>query len=176
VLHTANSTKIHDAMRFTGVVLTGGKSTRYGADKVGLFAGAVVAALDEAGADPIMRVGGEGADVADAEGEGPMAGVRAALAAATTDIVVILACDLPDTNAETITAVVEALEHDETADVAVPMVDDHREPLHAAWRKAALSKIDARERAVHKVLATLDVHELQNLDPAAFRNVNHPGD
>jgi molybdopterin molybdotransferase len=163
-------------MRFTGAVLTGGKSTRYGEDKVALFAGAVIAALVGAGADPIVRVGGEGADVSDAEGAGPMAGVRAALAGATTEIVMILACDLPDTNAETIRAVVEALEHDDTADAAVPMIGNHREPLHAAWRTTALAKIDEHERAVHKVLAGLHVTEVENLDPAAFRNVNTPDD
>jgi molybdopterin-guanine dinucleotide biosynthesis protein A len=161
---------------FTGVVLTGGKSTRYGEDKVGLFAGAVIAALQRAGADPIIRVGGPAGDLADAEGVGPMAGVRAALAAATTEIVVILACDLPDTNAETIMALVEALEHDEATDVAVPVVGNRREPLHAAWRTTALVKIDEHERAVHKVLAGLHVTEVENLDPAAFRNVNTPDD
>jgi molybdopterin-guanine dinucleotide biosynthesis protein A len=141
---------------FTGAVLTGGRSTRYGADKATLFAPAVIAALRAAGADPVIRVGGEQADIPDAAGAGPMAGIRAALSHARTDIVMILACDLPD--------------------AAVPVVDDRREPLHTAWRATALGKIDERARAVHEVLANLEVTEVSNLDPSAFRNVNTPDD
>ena len=75
-----------------------------------------------------------------------------------------------------IDAVVAALDAAPDADVAVPVVDGRREPLHAAWRTSALDRIDPGERAVHAVLDSLRIVEVHDLDPAAFRNVNRPGD
>lgn len=156
---------------FCGAVLTGGTSTRMGTDKAGLMAAAVEAALMAAGADPVLRIG---RDVAD---RGPLDGVRAALASSPREVVVVLACDLPDASPDGIRMVVDALD----ASVAVPVVGGRREPLHAAWRRAtALPVVEAAlasgERAIHPVLAALGAREVHGLDPAWVRNVNTPAD
>lgn len=171
---------------FSGAVLTGGRSTRMGVDKASLpVAGVpmgerVVRALRAAGAIGVVAVGGAGLDgvpfVADDGEGGPMAGVRAALATATAEVVVILACDLPDAAPAGIAAVVAALDAAPDALVAVPIVDGRVEPLHAAWRRDALAVIPAGERAVHRVLAVLPTTEVTGLDAGWFRNVNEPGD
>ena len=156
---------------FCGAVLTGGLSTRMGTDKAALMAGAVEAALRAAGADPVVRIGRELAD------RGPLDGVRAALEASPHDVVVVLACDLPDASPVGIRTVVEALR----GAVAVPVVGGRTEPLHAAWRRslalaAVRSALDAGERAVHPVLSALGAAEVPGLDPAWVRNVNTPAD
>ena len=101
---------------FTGAVLTGGKSTRMGGDKAalvvdGMAMGARVAeALRAAGAAEVFAVGGAGVAglrlVPDEGSGGPMAGIRAAIAAAAHEVVVVLACDLPDASPAGVRAVV----------------------------------------------------------------------
>lgn len=160
---------------FSGAVLVGGKSRRLGADKVGLFAGRVIDALRAAGAAEVLEVGrGELADERD--GLGPLGGIATALRVATEDVVVVLACDLPDVRAEGIRAVVGALAGaGAAADVAMPP----GEPLHAAWRRAArpavLAAIDAGTLAVRAALDRLRVVEV-DVDPRWLRNVNTPAD
>lgn len=175
-----------DPMPFTGAVLTGGASTRMGQDKAtlvvdGVSMGArVVAALRDAGATDVLAVGGQGIEgvrlVADGEGVGPLAGIRGALRAAESDVIVVLACDMPDVSPVGIAAVVAGLASDPAALVAVPMVDGRPEPLHAAWRREAMASFPPGESAVHAVLAALQVVEVHGLDPAWLRNVNEPGD
>jgi molybdopterin-guanine dinucleotide biosynthesis protein A len=171
---------------FTGAVLTGGRSTRMGRDKASLVVDGtpmglrVIEALRAAGAAEVFAVGGAGVGdvrvVPDDGAPGPMAGVRAALAAARHDAVVVLACDLPDVSPDGVRAVVDALVADDGALVAVPVVNGQLEPLHAAWRRAALAAIDPDEPAVHRVIAGLPHIEVAGLDPAWLRNVNEPGD
>ena len=175
-----------DPTPFTGAVLTGGTSSRMGQDKAtvvvdGVAMGArVVAALRDAGATDVLAVGGAGIEgiplVPDGEGSGPIAGIRGALTAAENDIIVVLACDMPDVSPVGIAAVVAGLASDPDALVAVPMVDGRPEPLHAAWRRTAADGFPAGESAVHLVLAALRVVEVHGLDPAWVRNVNEPGD
>jgi rhodanese-related sulfurtransferase/molybdopterin-guanine dinucleotide biosynthesis protein A len=153
---------------FSGAVLTGGASTRMGTDKASLFADRVVAALEAAGAGEVLLIADD-----DRPGNGPLGGIETAHRAAANDIVVILACDLPDVAAAGIRLVVDAVgDHD----VALPPGD----PLHAAWRRTALravsSAIDAGTLAVHAALDGLDVVEVHGLDPAWLKNVNRPSD
>lgn len=156
---------------FCGAVLTGGRSRRMGWDKA-VLAAAPVAALREAGADPVLTVG---RDVAD---QGPLDGVRAALLASPVDVVVVLACDMPDVTAKGVRMLVDALGD---AAASVPVVAGRPEPLHAAWRRSmALAAVQAAlaagERAVAPVLRALGAVEVTGLDPAAVRNVNTPSD
>jgi molybdopterin-guanine dinucleotide biosynthesis protein A len=161
--------------RFAGAVLTGGKSTRMGQDKVGLFADRVEAALREAGAATVFRVGGP-TGIDDGAGVGPLAGIRAALAYAREPMVVILACDLPDVSPVGIRVVVAALDAHPTELAAVPVVDGKTEPLHAVWRTAALARIPDDENAVHRALAAVDAIEVHGLESTWVRNVNTPED
>jgi molybdopterin-guanine dinucleotide biosynthesis protein A/rhodanese-related sulfurtransferase len=162
---------VREVPPFSGAVLTGGRSTRMGVDKASLFAGRVAAALRAAGAVEVLLVADD-----DEPGNGPLGGVATALRRAREDVVVILACDLPDVHPDGIRAVVAALDGAPGADVALPA----GEPLHAAWRRraraAVLDALGARTLAVRAALDRLQVVEVDGVDPAWLRNVNTPAD
>ena len=149
-------------------MLTGGASRRMGTDKAALFADRVADALVAAGAVEVLRIAED-----DRPGNGPLGGIETALRRAAADVVVVLACDLPAVSPIGIRAVVDALgDHD----VALPP----GEPLHAAWRRAAVravaAAIDAGTLAVRAALDALDTVEVHGLDPTWLRNVNEPLD
>jgi molybdopterin-guanine dinucleotide biosynthesis protein A len=161
-------------------------------------------ALLGAGATSVRCVGGDGdrlraldLEVLDDEhpGEGPLGGLLTGLRAATgavrvrrgggdapaeDKIVVVLTCDLPAIDAATVTALVEALAADETADAAVPMLDGRRQILTAAYRVRVLGRLDeqflAGERSVRRAVASLRVVELEDIDREALVDVDHPED
>lgn len=139
-----------------------------GTDKASLFGDRVVAALEAAGAAEVLLIGDD-----DRPGNGPLGGIATALRRAAHDVVVILACDLPNANPEGIRAVVAALGD---ADVALPP----GEPLHGAWHRSTLGAVDAAiDRGTLAVKAALDhlaVVEVPGLDPAWLINVNEPSD
>jgi molybdopterin-guanine dinucleotide biosynthesis protein A/rhodanese-related sulfurtransferase len=156
---------------FSGAVLTGGRSTRLGTDKAVLFADRVVDALVAAGAAEVATIADD-----DRPGSGPLGGIATALRRAEHDVVVVLACDLPDVHPDGIRAVVAALAGRDDADVALPP----GEPLHAAWRRRALpavdAAIDAGTLAVKAALDRLRVAEVAGVDRRWLRNVNTIGD
>ena len=142
-----------------GAVLTGGASTRMGRDKALVevdgvpMAERVAAALRDAGATAIARVGGASGDVVDAfPGEGPLGGLITALRWAGGDAVVTAPCDMPWIEASHVQALVDALgDHD------VALAGDQH--LFAAWNASALPKLeaadDAGERAPKRALSNL---------------------
>ncbi len=144
-------------------------------------------ALRAAGAAEVIAVGGDlarltalGFDRAVADehpGEGPLAGLLTALGAATDDIAVVLACDLPFADPAAIRLVLEAVGGHDAAMVRT----DRLEPLHAAWRRVRCLPVlaaafDAGERAVHRSLDGLVVAEVTVADPSVLHNANRPGD
>lgn len=165
---------------FSGAVLTGGASRRMGQDKALLPVGGralvtvAAAALREAGAVEVLAVGGDAAALADLglrtvadrfPGQGPLGGILTALAAATEDVVVVLACDLPHASADGVGAVLAALgEHA----AAVPVVAGRWEALHAAWRRRALPALamawEKGERAPWRAVQRLDVQPVALAD------------
>ena len=149
------------------------------------LAGRTVAALREAGAVAVTGIGGDPEALADIDfdhhrdrypGQGPLGGVLTALGAATTEIVVVLACDLPQVAASAISRVVDALEPE--ADASVPVTDGYRQVLHAAWRRSALPGLEADwaagQRAVHHALDGLRVTWVDDIDPQRLRDVDTP--
>ena len=161
------------ATTFTGAVLVGGKSTRLGLDKARLFSGGVEAALYAAGAAEVIRVGGDGVPD-EPSGVGPLGGIAAALRHAAHDVVVVLACDLPNAHPDGIRLVVDGLGTE--VDVALAP----GEPLHAAWRRRALAGVEAAiasgQLAVWAALDRLRVAEVAGFDPTWAHNVNTPAD
>ena len=183
-------------MRWVGVVLTGGASSRMGRDKALLEVGgralAVVAAtaLRTAGAAEVLAVGGDvaglsslGLDVvADTHpGAGPLGGILTALEAAGSEEVVVLACDLPGVDATSVYLVLRALRADPTAAVAWPEHDGRLHVLHAAWRRSlALPVLEAAfasgERSVRRAASTLSAVTVAGVAGGALLNVNRPED
>jgi len=180
---------------FTGAVLTGGSSTRMGTDKATLevggraLAATVARALDEAGASSVLCIGGDlvglaalGLDARPDEhpGQGPLGGLITALGLATTDLVVVLSCDLPAIDAATVSALVSALVAAPTASVAAPVVGRHTQTLTAAYRRSARPHLAqafvAGERSVRRALAGLGLAPVGDLDPTRLVDVDRPAD
>ena len=183
---------------FTGVVLTGGSSTRMGQDKSLLkvhgvaLAALVAAALSDAGASEVIAVGGDIASLASLggidrtvpdlhPGEGPLGGVLTAFECALDDVVVILACDTPQVGASTPTALVAGLSSDPQVAVSYAVVDNRIQPLTAAWRRSLAweplqAAFDQGVRAPRSVLGALTVSEVRTIAPEAVEDVDHPED
>ncbi|WP_135364000.1 molybdenum cofactor guanylyltransferase [Halosimplex halophilum] len=156
----------HEGPRVRGVVLAGGRSTRFGdADKalatyegrplVARAADAVAAATE---GPPLLSVAtDEQADrLRDALGDrpvepvrddpslsGPLAGLAAAAAATDAPWLFACACDMPLVSPGSIDALrarlAEAAASGDRADAVVPVVDGYDQPLHALYRRSTLA-------------------------------------
>jgi molybdopterin-guanine dinucleotide biosynthesis protein A len=187
----------------SGVVLAGGESRRMGQDKalleiegqplIGLVAGRLRAVAGEVivAANDAARYGAFGdrcvPDVY--PGVGTLGGIHAGLRAASHDLVVVVACDMPFLNPEVLAWFVRAAggaNGDGPPDLTVLKHDEGVEPLHAVYRKSCLPAIEATIRsgercafAFYDQIAVRYVSpaEIAGLDPGllSFRNVNTPG-
>ncbi len=171
--------------------MAGGGSRRMGADKATLeidgrsLLDTALDALEAAGAEPIVVVGGStkrATPVADEwPGEGPLGGLIVGLDAVAdaADAAVVLACDLPRIDPGTVSELATRLGA-EGADVAIPVVDGRRQPLSAAYRTDTRDQLrrafEAGERSLQKGLAVLEVTELSDLSPHAFADLDTPED
>jgi len=165
----------------TGVVVAGGRSTRFGDREKALaeldgrpMLAHVVATLSigdgvvvncrpdqrTAFADVLAGLDTEVRWALDDQpDEGPLAGLATALAAVDTDRAVVLGCDMPLVDADALAALRDGLD---TADAAVPRTDGGPEPLHAAYRvdptlTAARAALDDGERSLRALLGRLTV-------------------
>lgn len=175
-----------------GAVLSGGASSRMGTDKALIEIDGsplilrAVAALTDAGADPVVAVGGDRRAleslgltyVADRwPGEGPLGGIITALHTAPTETIAVLSCDLTGAASVAVRSVAGALGD---ADVAVPVVDGQSEWLHAVWRRSALPALEAAFaegiRAPRHATERLRVAQLLDGDPCWFHDADRPED
>ena len=135
----------------TAVVLAGGKSKRFGSDKLAAPLRGTTVLEHLLGSLPsrwpVVVVGAERPTVRqatwtveDPPGGGPLAGVQAGLAFVTTAFVVVVAGDMPYAG-YTVRDLVAALGAQPPAVAGVVATDDagHANPLLAAYRTAALS-------------------------------------
>jgi molybdopterin-guanine dinucleotide biosynthesis protein A len=184
-------------MPFCGAVLAGGGSRRMGRDKALVEARpgrplvlVAAQALEGAGASSVVVVGGDGVALEAVglrwvpdrlPGQGPLAGILTALDEASTDVVVVLACDMPGVGPEVPTALVAALDDDPSARVAVAVVGERDQPLTAAWRcSTALDGIEAAfaagERAPRRLLEAPGVVRVLGLPIGQLEDVDSPED
>lgn len=188
--------------RLAGVVLAGGTGRRLGgADKAALLGpdgrlvDQVVLRLARI-ADPVVVARGslpplpalETVQVTD-DGEGPLGGILAGLdhvAAVAKEIeaAAVVAVDTPGTDVDVLLHLAGARG---TADVALAVVDDRAQPLHAIWSVAVRTRVRERlaagERRVLDLLAGLEVVRVDastlaaaGLDDRFVRDVDTPGD
>lgn len=174
--------------RYSAAVLVGGASRRMGRDKAVVevdghpMALRVIDALGRAGVRSVVTIGGSdrGFGVTHLEdqypGEGPLGGLLTALQHAPTELVFVVACDMPWVTRDVFRSLMQQLGD---SDVALAYTD-RLEPLCALWRApvclGALERaFSGGERAVHRALSGLGVVEVA-VDASALRNVNTPGD
>jgi molybdopterin-guanine dinucleotide biosynthesis protein A len=183
-----------------GIVLAGGRSTRFGSDKASaLLAGRplldwVTAAVAEVcGRVVVVRAVGQVLpDVTapltvvedEVPGEGPLAGVIAGLRGAAEEIAFVTSCDAPLLRAPLVASAVAQLARSPAAVAVVPVVEGRMQPLAAAYRRepaltAAEAASAAGERSLHRWLGRLAVTPLDEAallaaDPSfeSFRNAN----
>jgi molybdenum cofactor guanylyltransferase len=172
----------------SAAILAGGKGTRLGGVTKALITvggerliDRQLAVLRPRFAD-VLVVGGDplelGLPVVPDDGEGPISGIVAALAAARGDSVVVVACDMP----HPIPAVFELLRDlAPGAEAVVPLVGQPQ-PLLARYGRACLERL-RRHRAPSRALAELDVRwileeELRSVDPdlRSLANINTADD
>jgi molybdenum cofactor guanylyltransferase len=178
-----------------GIVLAGGRSSRMGTPKAWLDwhgstllrrvcgivargAGGPVAVIRAPGQELPPLPGGVRVVEDAREGRGPMQGILAGLEAVDADVAFVASVDLPFLHPRFITAVCRGLDG---ADVAVPHVAGHRQPLAAAYRPALaplVAELVQEERMKPAFLfercATRWLEDLPH--PESVRNVNAPAD
>jgi molybdopterin-guanine dinucleotide biosynthesis protein A len=156
-----------EAERVRGIVLAGGRSTRFGAENKALatFDGrplvdrAVGAVAEATDGTPILSVSTdtqadrlaialqnrEVETVYDSETRaGPLAGLSAAVEAADAPWLFVCACDMPLVTPDSISALTARVGAGGVGsagepDAVVPIVDGHDQPLHALYRRPAVA-------------------------------------
>ena len=187
-----------------GIVLAGGRSTRFGSDKllvpyrgspllnhaitrVGEVSDDVIVVMSPTAADPGLPSGAR--VVRDSsEGEGPLAGLHAGLLAAVrSDLAVVVGGDMPDLQPGVLRALIEALQ-DGQGDAAALATADGPSPLPIALRTwpaadAVHTLLHAGRRRLGDVLGVLDTVVIDEttwtaLDPGrrSLFDVDEPND
>ena len=177
------------------MVLAGGRSRRYGADKSLVHVGGVAMvrlvadALVAAGIPSVIALGGDEAALRELglsvladhhPGEGPLGALVTAFAEITADVLVVAACDLPALDGTFVRSVLDELRRAPGAAAALARTD-RLEPLGAAaYRVTACAgpfraAFDRGERSLQHVLSGVPT-VLVDADPAVLLNVNHPSD
>ena len=183
---------MHDSI--TGLILAGGASRRFGADKaraavegrtmiarvfeaVSAVTEEVLVSVREGGEDyglPGVRV------VEDAvPGAGPLAGLEAGLRACRTPWLLVVACDMPFLTPDALEAIKRR--RAPGLDAVVAQTPDGRlQPLCACYATRILPVVEARlrsgRRSMRGLLERLGAVRVAPLPEAPLRNVNRPGD
>ncbi|HNY64915.1 MAG TPA: molybdenum cofactor guanylyltransferase [Deltaproteobacteria bacterium] len=150
----------------TGIVLIGGRSSRFGSDKViSSFQGkslvdhvvdVITPLFDEVILIGNRRPGLEAHRVAEDifPGYGPLGGIYTALTVAGTPQCFVFAADMPRLSREFISYMISRSgEHD----VVIPVWSKGREPLHAIYHRRVLPVVkDLLDRGERKIFTLLD--------------------
>lgn len=180
---------------FSGFVFTGGKSTRFGSNKLlhlinGIPMGIVVLNNLSGSIDGETSVVGPQVDHAyfvglarlsgHREGHGPLGAMCDVLESATSEFVVFAPCDTPFFMPSDFASL---LAHQQGNDVVVATDDQPphlRHWLLSCWnvestRSHMIEAYSSGERAIHRAVAGLNVHD-QHFSSHVLTNVNTPQD
>jgi len=178
----------------SGFVLAGGKSSRMGQDKAfmqlggrTLLAYSLQLAISATGSAQIVgsaeKFAAFGQVVEDIyPGQGPLAGIHAALAGARTELSLIIAVDMPFLRPELLSYLV-AQARRTTAMVVVPAAGERLQPLCAVYRRAfaevAERSLRARENKIDRLFSQVETRvieqnelERNGFTEEMFRNLN----
>lgn len=184
--------------RLAGLVLCGGDSRRMGADKARLPVGGTPLAVHvarrlEPVCETVLLASGDGErygdlgypQVADVqEGGGPLAGIIAGLEVATTELVAVVAVDMPHASADVLRLLADRWRDEQSV---LPSDGERLQPLHGIYATTAAEPLRAALvdgiRAVHAALDRLHVtvagpEVWGRVDPDGrfLTNLNDPGD
>jgi molybdopterin-guanine dinucleotide biosynthesis protein A len=182
----------------TGVVLAGGRATRWDGRDKGLIQVSgrpmishVLDALAPQVEQVIINANRNFEEyrafglpvVADASRDflGPLAGIASGLAAARTEWVAIVPCDSPLLAADCVDRLALACEDDERTDIAVAHDGERIQPVFALIRRALIEDLDAfLESGGRKIDRWYGQHHMQLVDfsgsPDSFLNINRRED
>ncbi len=183
----------------TGIILAGGKSTRFNGKnkaffKIGneiiieniikklssIFDDVVIVANDFKLPNYPVRI------VKDIyPGKGPLGGIYTGLVNSNTKYNFVVACDMPFLNLELIEHIKNECRDDEDFDIIVPKLGTHYEPLHAIYSKNCITCIEKQIRQdnlkiteLFKYVKIKEIPEqiIKRFDPQllSFFNVNTP--
>jgi molybdenum cofactor guanylyltransferase len=188
--------------RVAGIVLCGGQSARMGRPKLSLPFGdetmlaRIVRIVGEV-VSPVVVVASVGQELPplpgetivtrdSIEGQGPLAGLAAGLAALNrrADAAYVSSCDVPLLKVEFIRSMIDALG---THEMAIPRQQEFHHPLAAVYRRACETRLQQAIAAgqlglTHFVRQSdtrfIDVTELRSIDPElqSLQNVNTRSD
>src|SRR5438067_6503339 len=187
----------------TAFVLAGGRSARMGRDKSSLLLGnrtllARAIEIAHAAGDGVFVVGrrtdleaaAAHARVSIVEdefaGQGPLAGIHAALKASSTDLNFILAVDMPFVTPALVQYLVQRAARTDAL-IVVPQTGEHLHPLSAVYRRAfaviaekalaaGKNKIDSFFSSAVADFVTEDELTSAGFNVSMFENVNSPED
>jgi len=189
----------HPIHNVTGVILAGGRSSRFGSNKA-------LALVD--GKPLIQRI----ADLMSSlfpecllvtntpaeyeflslpmthdryQGHGPLAGIHAALLQITTPRAFVVACDMPNLSPELIQYLCSI--NGQKYDVIIPWLERGQEPLFGIYHKRSLAVINSclqqKDCQIIRALEDLQVRRVSEPeilaitgDLACFKNINRPTD
>jgi molybdopterin-guanine dinucleotide biosynthesis protein A len=149
ILDCAYARTLQDLL-MTGVVLIGGKSQRYGSDKVlskfkdkpliGHVVDTIEPLFDEIILIGHKRKGLENYRIIEdiKPGYGPLGGIYTALMATDAEYCFVCATDMPNLNAGLISHMISQTDDH---DIVIPMWSNGREPLHAIYKRSLISPI-----------------------------------
>jgi len=185
-------------MNFSAVILAGGKSSRMGRDKAFLEIGGTtllarqIGLARELGAAEIFISGRAETNYSKFNrrvlqdkfpAAGPLAGIERALDLISTPLLLVLAVDLPEINAELLRALAANCSENFGA---IPRVKENLEPLAAFYPKSAQSLAETLLRAKKNVVADFAKEcvqaglarfvEMSASEANCFANWNSPAD
>ena len=187
-----------DRSRVSGVVLAGGRSSRFGRDKALLeldgesLLARAVRVLSDVCAEVLVLGPPERAAVVpsarvipdERPGDGPLPALATALREMRGERLVAVATDMPFLNADLLRSL---LDRAENYDVVVPRVGGRTQQLHAVYARSCLppitSQLDRNDLKIDRFFAAVrtlvvDEEEVIRLDPdlLSFRNINTEAD
>ena len=173
----------------TGLVLAGGRSSRMGQDKAVLRLGGrrlvdiVVGILTPVCSEVFVAAGDRAIpeldvrQIRDGGDAGPLGGIVAGLAAASTDLVAVVAVDMPFADGSLLVRLAEQWV-DEVA--VVPRTGERLQPLHAVYAKHAQRPLNASlrrgQRSPAHALIDLGARVVAVDDDRFAHNVNRAAD
>jgi len=189
----------HSMHNVTGVILAGGRSSRFGSNKaLALVDGKP---LIQRIADLLATLFPECLLVTNTpaeyeflslpvthdryQGYGPLAGIHAALLQISTPRAFVVACDMPNLSPELIKYLCSI--NDQEYDVIIPWLARGQEPLFGVYHKRSLavitSHLQQKDCQIIRALEDLQVRRVREPeilaitgDLACFKNINRPAD